>query len=529
MNRTGLVGSAVLARTMGDGADLYRQRHLEPAPIGVGARWAFEKPGLSGRGVRFAVVELGWGAHRDTPLATGVGSALHGTRTLGVICGTGAGRGIAPEATLVAIETPSSGSLPELIRSLGAARPELLLLQVQTEDRLPVETLPGVSAAIRQLTDEGVVVVQPAGNARQDLDAWADRDGRAVLSRWSPDFFDSGAILVGAGLPTRQSARVGNVGTRVDCHAWGAEVVTTGGLVHPSGRGWASSDSVGYTRGFGGTSAAAAIVAGVCLAILSSASLSPARLRSLLRHPALGTPPEPPKPDVPGYRARNGRMPDLRSLACHLGLAPCSTLEGVWFEPLCGRPSGGGRVCVRVGVPAAGIRNGRVRVWAFSSATAPDPARLVLVGEAPLKHGSASLPWSLSGEHWGFVAQVLSDDDLDRDAALKHRWWDLHDACRRCPWLACHNLHTLDRRRESLPLQVVGSEPATLCITTDLGDGLTLTDPEGATTALEDGRPISGPAGRWTLGLSLSEECSGRLRIAQVVGSRLIGAVEWRL
>ncbi len=482
--------------------------------MGVGARWAFEKSCLTGRGARFALAELGWGAHRDTPLDSGVGSALHGTRTLGVICGTGAGRGIAPEARLAAIEAPSIGKLPELILSLGETRPDLVLLQVQTDERLPVETLPGVSSAIRQLTDAGVAVVQPAGNARQDLDAWTDPEGRALLSRWSSDFFDSGAILVGAGVPTSQSARVGNVGTRVDCHAWGAEVLTTGGLVHPSGRGWASSDAVGYTRGFGGTSAAAAIVAGVCLALLSSVSLSPARLRSLLRHPALGSPPE------PDPWARNGRMPDLRSLACHLGLVPFPTLQGLCFESL-GR--GEGRVSVRARIPASSVRQG-VRVWAFPPATAPDPARLVEVGEASLKDGKASLPWSRSG-HWGFVAQLLSDD-LDRDAARQHRWWNLHDACRRCPWLACHNVHALERRRSSLSLQVVGTGTATLCITTDLGD-LTLRDPEGRTTALRDGCVISGPPGTWTLGLA--EARSGMVRISQVMGSRLIGAVEWRL
>ena len=99
-----------------------------------------------------------------------------------------------------------------------------------------------------------------------------------------------------------------NFGAAVHCHAWGDGVVT--------------ALAQGWTNGFGGTSAASAIVAGVAAVVQGmhraahGTPLAATGVRALLADPALGTPQH-----TPPMHAI-GPMPDLRKLAAAIGAVP---------------------------------------------------------------------------------------------------------------------------------------------------------------------------------------------------------------
>ena len=153
-----------------------------------------------------------------------------------------------------------------------------------------------------------MIVVAPAGNGSVSLD-----DPRYAQplpgfpATWRNPFArgtaDSGSILVGAGSPPnpthgrpqqvdRSRLTFSNFGSCVDAQGWGAEVTTLGYGDLVGG----ANESLWYTDVFGGTSAAAAIVAGV-IADLQGVNvgggskrppLSAAQVRQFLR--SSGTP-----------------------------------------------------------------------------------------------------------------------------------------------------------------------------------------------------------------------------------------------
>jgi hypothetical protein len=179
---------------------------------------------------------------------------------------------------------------------------DVMLVEAQFSDFLdgpdtlvPVETEPFVFEAIRVATEKGVIVIEPAGNGASNLDNYRDINGEAVLNDLMPGFKDSGAIIVGAGVhePPHpldiHSSSFSNFGRRVDCYGWDTHVVTTGSVTDPG-------DQDGYTNGpyATGTSAAAAMIAGVCLLVqnlqqlmtpisLPPGKLGPFDMRRLLR------------------------------------------------------------------------------------------------------------------------------------------------------------------------------------------------------------------------------------------------------
>jgi len=152
----------------------------------------------------------------------------------------------------------------------GPLRPgDVVLLELQSRGGPghpaggPVELEPGVSSAVAALTARGAIVVEAAGNVPLDLD----------VSPASP-LADSAAILVGAaaarpGPGGSRSVRMASgagpfaTGARVDLHAAGEGVPTLGG-------GPGRRDAHGRFDAFGGTSAAAAQIAGL-IAVLQSA------------------------------------------------------------------------------------------------------------------------------------------------------------------------------------------------------------------------------------------------------------------
>ena len=336
------------------------QEYLKRAPAGIDAVWAWDQArGFEEGMVAFADLEQGWIDHVDI----GSGPAFqvqnhlafgsnrhgkgdyrghHGTAVLGEVLGrhddNGVGiQGIARDARWVLLSShydedgEVSGNVANAIRHLiPRMEPgDVLLLEVQ-RSYLPTEVDPLDLDAIRLAVAHGIIVIEAAGNGNADLDRYIDLEGRRVLNRRHPDFRESGALMVAAAraeLPhNRLSGRVGvgsNYGSRIDCFAHGDRVVTSGygdlnGYLETPGPAQtaeeleAASAPRAYSAYFGGTSAAAPIIAGAALLVQgmhefrTGTRLSPWEMRRLLASPSTGT------RQGRGVRGRIGVMPDLR-------------------------------------------------------------------------------------------------------------------------------------------------------------------------------------------------------------------------
>ncbi|MEO8525775.1 MAG: S8 family serine peptidase [Caldimonas sp.] len=303
------------------------QGYLDPAPIGIDARWIWTQ-GIDGQGIEFVDVEQGWlPNHQDLPAFAPIGTGHydgnsplvfnHGAAVLGIV----AARdnqvgivGIAPQATVRVSSVCVAGDrlgAENAFAAIWAAinanpAPNVLLLE-DTVSNYPLEVgfLGSITAAIQLAVGAGVVVVEAAGNASADLDATFP-----VLNPAASSFVDSGAILVGSSLPSKDHERnpSSNFGLRVNCFAWGADIVTTG--AYPS---LTSTGPASYTNTFGGTSGASAIIAGAALLVMALHEArfgtlpSAGRVRDLLGS-ATGTSQAPPGNDWIGF------MPDLAKI-----------------------------------------------------------------------------------------------------------------------------------------------------------------------------------------------------------------------
>ncbi len=287
------------------------QGYLKPAAEGgidVGFAWQFTK----GAGVAFADLERGWyPQHQDlktiTPTFYGgtnrEDADNHGTSVLGVVAAndnTFGVVGIAPGVTSVKLTSSyhsAGASHSKVANALAAVLPSLaagdvLLIEVQKSLK-PVECELLDFIAIRNATDSDIIVIEVAGNGGFDLDGAesqvveVDKGVTRVrsLNRGAANFMDSGAILVGAchsafladgrhrRLNLTGSGPKSNFGSRVDCYAWGENIATTAtriGELGASPDAPTPADSKSrYTNSFGGTSGAAAIIAGVALLLQS--------------------------------------------------------------------------------------------------------------------------------------------------------------------------------------------------------------------------------------------------------------------
>ncbi len=307
------------------------QGYEDPAPSGINAEYAWTFPGGDGSGVLVVDMEQGWTLnHEDLAgaqitLISGDNHNYwgHGTGVLGELISvdnTVGDVGIAPGATARVISqwrTATNWNTADAIVAAAAAMSfgDVLLLEAQTNygtySLVPVEVEAAVFDAIRLATAQGIVVVEAAGNGGNDLDAYTD-SGMHVLDRSSPDFKDSGAILVGAASSTAPHTRLGfsNYGSRIDCYGWGENVDTTG-----DGTLFDTSTTT-YTSGFNGTSSASPIIAGAAVVVQALAAkspgigyrFSPGQLRAMLSDPATGTASHDPAVD------RIGVMPDLKKI-----------------------------------------------------------------------------------------------------------------------------------------------------------------------------------------------------------------------
>jgi hypothetical protein len=167
--------------------------------------------------------------------------------------------------------------------------------------------------AIRFAVAAGVTVVEVAGNGGVDLDQHKNAHGKRVFNRNSPDFRDSGAIIVAAADPrdSLNRAPFSCYGSRIDCFAWGRHVTTCGFGDLDAGHG--DRDKT-YTAKFNGTSSAAPIVAGAAMILQGMAKansghwIPPRLMRTLLSNRRTAT------PQGPGVAGAIGVMPDLKSI-----------------------------------------------------------------------------------------------------------------------------------------------------------------------------------------------------------------------
>jgi len=339
------------------------QSHLRPAPEGIDAPAAWARPGGDGTGVRFVDVERGWLLnHEDLPPNLNSPAPVplplyglndswahdHGTPVLGILGAmddtygnTVGGVGIAPRAEGYVsswfegydeVKGSELSNHAEAIRVAtrhlrdlrfapnpqpGPTPPvgDVLLLEAQLEDpgnpsmKWPLDTDSGIAAAVGLATAAGIIVVE-AGGSGDESGQYFDTDAG------SPPLIESGAILVSAGhVVASQIVPWGYapLGSRVDCFAWGFGINTC----------WADGGGATslYTPAtdvppFGGTSAAAAIVAGAAIALQGIARsgagpLTPAQMRAALRDRAWNTPPA---DESPGNPYKIGCMPDLAKL-----------------------------------------------------------------------------------------------------------------------------------------------------------------------------------------------------------------------
>ena len=311
------------------------QDYLDAAPEGIDARWAWNQPAGEGAGIGFVDLEQGWfPGHEDYASKSpsivygdnrdGVGTykGNHGTAVLGEVAAddnTLGVVGISPSVASVRMTshydaaTNSTGHVADAILAVLPSMNvgDVLLLEIQ-RNFLPTETEDADFDAIRLAAAHGIIVVEASGNGDADLDAYTDAFGDFIFNRTSPDFRDSGAIMIGAcesALPHNR-AWFSNYGSRIDCFAWGENVTSCGYGDLDAGTG----DNSTYTASFGGTSSASPIISGAAIIVQgmyeanSGNRLSPTQMRSILSDPTTGT------LQGGGVGGNIGVMPDLQDI-----------------------------------------------------------------------------------------------------------------------------------------------------------------------------------------------------------------------
>jgi hypothetical protein len=329
------------------------QGYVAGGSAGIDAAAFAGLPGGRGENVRIVDIEYAWNrAHEDLAKAAAPGAlivngvpadpfpeeeAIHGTAVLGELIGSDNGFGItglAPGSEIGMVNSatapggracaPACWDLPDAIdlARRQMAPGDVMLIEQQfpgrgaAGDHVPVELWPAAYDAIRLATEQGIVVVEAAGNG--DTTGGVDLDAPEYGPAFPDGQPDSGAIVAGAGsgdCSAPANARLGfsAYGSRVDLQGWGqcvATSVTTGryGLLYDGG-----TTESRYTGSFNGTSSAAPMVAAAA-ALYSSAyqaangsAPTPALVRSRLV--ATGTP-------QPATSAGHiGPLPNLRAAA----------------------------------------------------------------------------------------------------------------------------------------------------------------------------------------------------------------------
>jgi hypothetical protein len=291
-------------------------------------------PGARGSGINIIDIEQGWN-FEDSTMPPSMGSSPihgcskiffdHGTDVVSIIAGGGRVTGIAPDANVKAASRwhcqwnpntqaydsgfcniPSThDALEVVLKHLWAhgKQGDIILIESQTQYQfLPEEVQPTVFEQIKLATSCGFVVIEPAGNS-----GLVQQSGQGVdIDGFISSGPDSGAIIVGAGSDDPQDQHPWvpqtNFGQRVDCFALGEGI------------------DAATTVDFGGTSGAAAIVAGLAACVqgialdVHGSCYGPEQLRQMLK--TNGT------PSVSNATNPIGMMPDLAAIVPLIKVTP---------------------------------------------------------------------------------------------------------------------------------------------------------------------------------------------------------------
>ncbi len=294
--------------------DLTEFQFYRPAKGGLDVDGAREL-GFDGQGVHICDVEYSWfnehEAYNDgqveaeagqtiSPNAANITTPDHGTAVLGILVGGDDGygiTGIAPASTVTLYPelTTQEGNrrAGAILSAASESSPgDVILLEMQNTGLEapgaggPAELTESVWLATRMAVDAGMVVVAAAGNGGLPLDG----EGFTTYRERG----DSGAIIVGAGIPgTREWATFSSYGARVDVQAWGESTFTAG---YGDYEEYGADENQRYTSGFGGTSAASAMVAGAAALVQQSAieelgqPLSSQQMRAIFKTTGLPQP-----------------------------------------------------------------------------------------------------------------------------------------------------------------------------------------------------------------------------------------------
>ena len=286
------------------------QTYLGEPPPGMNAQYAWQFPDGKGDGITIVDIEFGWNwDHVDLINASAnTGSnnnENHGTAVMGILVAEENGFGItgfAPHAQVYGIAQGDDD--PDITSAINAAvsyldqhgQPgDIILIEFsvsalynqQLYEEMPVEFFPMANPgihnreAIEYAINEGYVVVEAAGNDRNNLDD--------VF----PPYYTHAIMVAGADISNGSIGGDSNYGERIDANGWAYDIYTCGYGHKYEGDG---PDEY-YTDDFGETSGAAAMVAGAT-AILQAINkhfkgdyLRSYQIQDLYRYQELGYPP----------------------------------------------------------------------------------------------------------------------------------------------------------------------------------------------------------------------------------------------
>ncbi|MBH5318412.1 fibronectin type III domain-containing protein [Paenibacillus sp. GSMTC-2017] len=314
------------------------QAHGQLAPIGINSSYAWQFEGGDGKGITYVDIEQGWALNHEDLAAHNVealpsilmsSSASHGSAVLGVISAVdnsighvGLANKATPKVNSWRRIDGSSNIAAAILTSVPVLqRGDVILIEVQSISStsngqyVPMEVFQAEFDAIRYATDQGIIVVEAGANGSVDLDTYQDHNGKYILNVNSPDYRDSGAILVGAASSASPHERMyySSYGSRIDSFGYGENVHTLSAVDLNS--------TTGYTSYFSGTSSASPIVTAAVLSLQGIAKAkygipySPEEVRNLLRNESYNTASSNPSID------RIGTMPNLQNIIDNM-LAP---------------------------------------------------------------------------------------------------------------------------------------------------------------------------------------------------------------
>jgi subtilisin family serine protease len=295
------------------------QGYLYDPPNGIGAPEVWSLPGAKGKGITICDIEGNWNrAHEDLPtgipliggtVINDLGWRNHGTAVLGEMVSISDGKGcvgISHQADAVVHSTiingvfNTAGAIHNAASNLKAGDVMLIELQATGPNGkyVAMQFWPDIFSAIKSAVDKGITVVEAAGNGDENFDL-AVFNGTGLQK-------DSGAIIVGAGVPPtnhvdfdgfgaalpsyaslgvpRSRIFFSNYGKIVNVQGWGWHVTTLG---YGDAQG-GNSENIWYTLRFSGTSSASPIVTGAVACLQgrakakNGAPLTPKRVRDIL-------------------------------------------------------------------------------------------------------------------------------------------------------------------------------------------------------------------------------------------------------